>query len=230
MSTEQHLESRLARALGRVDDVEPSPDLWWRVVHSIEEDQQHRRRVVRTAIGTSVVVAALVLVGALALTTGPSGSIVRWQVMETLETVALVCLIVALGPGIRRFGRGYAGDLFTSDRSTADALLRLLDLAYYLVFAGYAVATIEPLSSRQVAQLTLAAQLGDAAERIGLLLVAMGLLHAITLVAMPVMALVLNSTRTGRHMPRWIWIVLAIAAWQLVGLLFLFGGIAFQGD
>jgi hypothetical protein len=224
MSTEQ----RLMRALGHVDDLEPSPDLWSRVVHSIEEDRRHRRRVVRTALGVAVVAVALILVGALALTDGPSGTVVRWQVMEALEAIALAVLIVALGPGIRRFGRGYASDLFASNRPMAAAMLRLLDLAFYLVFAGYVIATIEALSTVEASRLTLARELGDAAERLGLLLVAMGVLHAVTLVAMPLMALIVNSTRTGRAVPRWIWIGIAVAAWQLVGLLFLFASIMFR--
>jgi hypothetical protein len=228
VSSEQQLEARLVRALGHADHVEPSPDLWSRVVHSIEEDRQHRRRVAHTSVGAGVIAAALVLAGALALTDGPSGTVVRWQVMEILETIALVGLIVALGPGIRRFGRGYAGDLFTANRSTSASLLRLLDLAFSLVFAGFVVATIEPLSPLEVSRLTLAAQLGDAAERIGLLLVAMGVLHAITLVAIPLLALIVNSTRTARAVPRWIWIGIAVASWQLVGLLFLFATIVFR--
>jgi len=225
VSTDQRLEARLVRALERADDIEPSPDLWSRVVHSIEEDRAHRRRVVGTSVGAVLVTLALVLAGVVGLTDGPSGTVVRWQVMEALETIALVCLIVALGPAIRRFGRGYAGDLFTSNRSTADGMLRLLDLAYYLVFAGYVVATIEPLSPAEVSQLTLAAELGTAAERIGLLLVAMGVLHALALVAMPVMALIVNATRTGSAVPRWIWIGLAVVSWQVFGLVSLFGGL-----
>lgn len=224
------VEERLVHALGRTDEVEPSPDLWTRVVHSIDEDRLHRRRVQRTILGTAMVAVALVGAGALALVDGRFGTVVRWQVMEVLETIALAFLIVALGPGIRRFGRGYAGDLFTSNRSTADGMLRLLDVAYYLVFAGYVVATTELLSPMEVARLTLGDQLDDAGWRIGLLLMAMGVLHAVTLAAMPVLALIVNSTRAGRAVPRWIWVLLVIAAWELSALPFLFAGLTFGSD
>lgn len=104
------VEQRLADAFAHADRLEPSPDLWSRVVHSIEEDRLHRKRLPRTAITAGAVLAAPV--------------------------------VVALGPAVRRFGRGYASDLFTTSRSTARAMLRLLDLAYFLIFGGYILLTV----------------------------------------------------------------------------------------
>lgn len=219
------VEQRLVQTFGRTEVIEPSPDLWSRVVHSIEEDRQHRRRVVRTTVGATAAFASFVLIGALALTDGPSGTVVRWQVMEALEAAALACLIVALGPAIRRFGRGYASDLFASSRATADAMLRLLDLAYYLVFAGYVLASTELLSPLAVSRLTLGEQLNDACLRIGGLVLVIGLLHAVTLIALPLTALIVNSTRTGHKVPRWIWVIIILGAWQLSGLPFFFGAL-----
>jgi hypothetical protein len=215
------VEQRLADAFAHADRLEPSPDLWSRVEHSIEEDRLHRKRLLRTAIAAGAVLAALVVVALLALTEGSSGTYVRWQVMEVLETIALVVLIVALGPAIRRFGRGYASDLFTTSRSTAAAMLRLLDLAYFLIFGGYILLTVELLAPRDESLLIWSEQLGDASIRIAGLLLTMGMLHAVTLVALPLLALIVNSTRTGSRVPRWIWILLivgGIVAWQLAGI------------
>ena len=58
-----NVEQRLVNALRSTDRVEPSPDLWSRVVHSIEEDQAHRRRVVTSFAISIAVVAGLVVVG-----------------------------------------------------------------------------------------------------------------------------------------------------------------------
>ena len=54
----------------------------------------------------------------------------------------------------------------------------------------------------------------------------MGLLHAATIMVLPVVALVSNSTRVGRALPRWLVIVLVLvgaplglfALWAIVGL------------
>ena len=138
-----NVEDRLVQAFGHADRMEPSPDLWTRVVHSIEEDQLHRRRIVGTALGGVALTVALVVTGALTTIDGFAGRHVRWQVMEVLEVIALVAMIVALGPGIRRFGRGYASDLFTSSRPIGAAVLRLLDVAYFLIFGGYVLLSLD---------------------------------------------------------------------------------------
>jgi hypothetical protein len=222
------IEDRLASAFARTDQAEPSTDLWSRVVHSIDEDRLHRTRLVRTAAVSTVVLAALVGVGVAALTDGPSGTHVRWQVMEVLEALALVVLILALAPAIRRFGRGYASDLFTTSRGTATAMLRLLDLAYYLVFGGYVLLTVDLKTPLDASRLNWAEQLQEASAQVAGLLLTMGMLHAITLVALPLLALIVNSTRTGARLPRWIWVVLiigAVASWQLAGIpMVLLGG------
>lgn len=207
-----NVEQRLLRVFDQADRVEPSTDLWSRVVHSIDEDRRHRSRVVRTVLAGLVGLAVLVGAGALSLTDAASGRVVRWEVMEALETAALAALIVALGPGIRRFGRGYADDLFTSNRSVATSMLRLLDVAYFLVFSGYILLSAQFLSALEQRGLTLGEQLEEAGARVGGLLLIMGVLHAITLATVPLMALVVNATRSGRKVPRWIWLLLLVGA------------------
>lgn len=221
------VEERLALAFASSDEEEQSPDLWSRVVHSIEEDRLHRTRLIRTAIASAAVFILLAVVGVAALTDGPYGTHVRWRVMEIIEVVALVVLVFALGPAIRRFGRGYTSDLFTTSRNTGSAMLRLLDLAYYLVFGGYILLSVDLPNSVEIGRMQWAEQLQDAGGRIGGLLLVMGMLHAITLVALPLLAFIVNSTRAGARLPRWIWVLLivgAIAAWQLTGIPFILLG------
>ena len=217
-----NVEQRLVDALRTTDRVEPSSDLLNRVVHSIEEDRAHRRRVLKSTAITLATVVALVVIGAVGLTDGPVGRYVRLPVMELIETIALVVLVVVLGPAIQRFGRGYATDLWPVTPSTATALVRLLDVAYVLVFAGFILTTAEldlgappdvrsACLSAGVDCPTLASQVQSAAQRVGGLLLVMGLLHAVTIMVLPVVALVSNSTRVGRALPKWLVVILAIA-------------------
>ncbi|HSP28462.1 MAG TPA: hypothetical protein VLN74_07930 [Ilumatobacteraceae bacterium] len=165
--------------------------------------------VILTATGLAVF-------GVLNVVELPSGRQVRIGVMELIETIALVLLVAVLGPAIRRFGRGYAHDLWRSTPETATALVRLLDVAYLLVFAGYILLTAHfdfGPSTIGVAQ-----QLEDLGWRIGGLVLTMGLLHAATIMTLPVVALIANSTRRGRPLPRWLGVVLVIGA-GLAGLL-----------
>ena len=217
-----NVEQRLVAALRTADRVEPSTDLWSRVLHSIEEDRAHRRRVLASTAITIGTLAALVVVGALGLTDGPLGRFVRPGVMELVETIALAVLVVVLGPAIQRFGRGYATDLWPASPATAAVLVRLLDLAYVLVFGGYILMTADfdfsaPAELRSecfavdITCATLGTQVESALQRIGGLLLVMGLLHAVTITVLPVVALVSNSTRLGRPLPKWLAVVLAVA-------------------
>jgi len=217
-----NVEQRLVDALHSGDQVEASPDLWTRVVHSIEEDQAHRRRVTRSTAAVIGTLAALAVVGVLGLTDGPLGRFVQLPVMELIETVALVALVAVLGPAIRRFGRGYAADLWPMTPATATALLRLLDVAYVLVYGGFILMTVDfdfESSSgtafdcilSAVECHTVQAQIGDACIRLGGLVLMMGVLHAATIVVLPIVALISNSTRVGRALPRWLVILLVLA-------------------
>lgn len=207
------VEQRLVDALRAADHVEASPDLWVRVVHSIEEDQAHRRRVLISTVAVVGTLLGLLVVGVLGLTDGPLGRYVRLPVMEGIETVALVALVAVLGPAIRRFGRGYAADLWPATPATATALLRLLDVAYILIFGGFILLTVDfDFQSSAVPAVectfsgvdchTVYAQIEDACLRVGGLVLVMGLMHAVTIIVLPVVALVSNSTPDRRAGPR----------------------------
>lgn len=224
-----NIEQRLVDALRTVDRVEPSEDLWSRVVHSIEEDRAHRRRVVESFASVILTATGLAVVGILNVVDVPSGRQVRLGVMELIETIALVLLVAVLGPSIRRFGRGYARDLWQSNPATAHALVRLLDVAYLLVFGGYVLLTAH--FDVDSATIGIARQLEDLGWRVGGLVLTMGLLHAATIMTLPVVALIANATRRGRPLPRWLTVVLFIgtgvagllALWTIAGLVI--GGI-----
>ena len=212
-----NVEQRLLRAFEQVDRLEPSADLWNRVVHSIDEDRAHRRRVVRSSVATVATLLALVAIGFASMRDGTFGHYVERWVMELLEIGGLTVMVLVMGPAVRRFGRNYALDLFSGELGTR--LLAVIDVAYYLVFAGYILMTtqfeFELGVSGSPASRDLAQQLHEASVRLGGLLLLMGLLHAATLIVLPLVALVHNSTRHGRALPRWLrnaGVVLALLA------------------
>jgi len=221
-----NVEQRLVNALRAGGQIEPSPDLWSRVVHSIEEDRAHRRRVVISFVTVTAIVAALVGIGMLNVIDTPAGRQVRIPAMELIETIALVSLVVVLGPAIRRFGRGYAHDLWRTTPDLPTSLLRLLDVAYLLVFGGYILMTSYFDFGRS--RVVVAEQIEELLQRVGGLLLTMGLLHAATIMALPLIALVSNSTRVGRKLPRWVVAILVLVGLGVgfFGLQALIGGIA----
>jgi hypothetical protein len=227
MSPDPHtVEQRLIDAFRSADRLEPSEDLWTRVVHSIDEDRAHRRRVIGTAAACLCTVVVLVA-GALAFRRRDDfGTWIEPLAFEILSAIGLVALIVALGPAIRRFGRNYAADLWPANPTMSDGVLRLLDLAYYLALSGYVLLStrLDRVGVADVVWLRddLPEQLSAASIRFGGLLLLLGVLHALTMAALPFVALVDNSTRRGRKLPRWLAIAGSVAlAWlalQLVGL------------
>lgn len=222
-----NVEQRLLRAFEQVDRVEPSADLWSRVVHSIDEDRVHRHRVAWSLVAAALVLIGLVAVGAASVRDGVFGPYVERPVMEALELVGAVVVVVVMGPAVRRFGRNYAHDLFPTAERVVTMLLRLIDVAYYLVFAGYILMTtqfeFELGTAGRPASRALGQQLEEAAIRFGGLLLIMGILHAVTLVVLPVIALVHNSTRRGRALPGWMRtggvILLVLGVMQVLGFM-----------
>ncbi len=227
MSLDPHaVEQRLTHAFRSADRLEPSEDLWTRVVHSIDEDRAHRRRVVRTTAACLCTIGVLVA-GAFAFRRQDEfGTWIEPLAFEILTTIGLVTLSVALGPAIRRFGRNYAADLWPTNSTMSDSILRLLDLAYYLALSGYVLLStrLDQVRFSGVPWLRddLPQQLSAASIRCGGLLLLLGVLHALTMAALPFVALVDNSTRRGRKLPRWLAITGSVAlAWlalQLVSL------------
>lgn len=221
------VEQRLINALHAGVPAEPSPDLWSRVVHSIEEDRAHRRRVLVSFLAIMAMAIALFVIAIVNVIDTPSGRQVRVPAMELIETIALVSLIAVLGPAIRRFGRGYAHDLWRTTPEMPTSLLRLLDVAYLLVFGGYILLTASFDFGRSTA--VVAEQVEALSQRVGGLLLILGLLHAATIMTLPLVALVSNSTRVGRQLPRWVVVLLVLVGIGvgLLGVQALIGGIVY---
>lgn len=186
------IEERLTDALHEADRFEPSPDLFARVGRSITEDLAHRRRMVRNYL--SILVGLLLITGyfALVVSSGTTGetTIAAWEI-RLFQLAVLGVLVIVLGPNIRRFARSYVADIFHLSPETGDRFLAVLDVAYYLVFAGLILvdADFGPLET----EVALGAALNESAVAFGFLLLVMGLLHAMNIMAMPFLGLVFNS-------------------------------------
>jgi hypothetical protein len=226
-----NVEQRLIEAFESTAPVEPTADLFARVVHSIEEDRRHRQRVVRTAALLAVTAIAVTVIGALSIKEGPRGDYVRPAILEVLEIAVLVLVLAALGPAIRRFGRNYAADLWPSGAATPSLMLRLLDLAYSLVGAGYVLLSTEFDfdDGPGLLSIRLADQLGDASVRVGGLLLVLGLLHATLLSVLPLIALIDNSTRRGAPLARWVILLLVLVGLAAALIAQMAVGIALSG-
>jgi len=186
------VEDRLRDAFRPIDGFEPSPDLFQRLDRSLEEDRAMRRR--RATVTAWAIVGAALLSAWVGLSAeeGMGGRlfIEGWRLTLAAVTVSGV-LIVYLGPLIRRFGQGLIDEVFRLSPETGDRFLAVLDLTFYVVFAGLALvdADLWGLGER----LLLWPALEDIAFRIGFLLFAMGALHVINIALLPVVGVVFSS-------------------------------------
>lgn len=190
------LEQRLHDALvGGAEAVHESPDLFARVVGSIEADRRRRRQRMR-ALG---VVAALVgaLAGVLAATVDVTEGdlIMDWWILELLTTVFLVGLALWLGPFIKRFGKSYAADVFRANPRTGKSFIVLTDFAYYLLFASYILFTVTFELPSDWDTVVNGAQLKSEVSRVAGIVLIIGLLHGFNLLALPVIGRVLTLNR-----------------------------------
>ena len=193
-----HLEDRISQALGS-SGTPPSPDLFDRVLDSIDADRRRRRTaLLLTAAGAAVV--SLTTVAVLALTPRSNGALAMpWWILEVATTLALVAIAVWLGPFIKRFGRAYAADVFHDNPLTGKSYIVLTDIVYYLIFAAYILMTANFTPSKewnnQFTGLVSGEQLGAAALRIGGILLVIGALHGINIVLMPVLGRLFSLNR-----------------------------------
>ncbi len=225
------LEERLTAAFRTADQYQPSPDLFEKVIKSIDEDAAHRRRIRRLAY--SVAAALAFVVGYLFLAIDRVDGVLEmpfWS-LEVLVTGVMIALVLVLGPVIRRFGTAFENDVFRSNVDTSRSFLTLMDIAYYLIFGAYTVMSLRYAPPANVHGSDLVEWLGWESQRVAGLFLLMGVLHAVTLVALPVIGLVFsaNMRRARRaelgeaaiaanphndQIDRWITIVV----WILVGL------------
>jgi hypothetical protein len=188
------VEHLLRQTLHRADTYEVSPDLFARVTRSIEEDRAHRRRV-RAAIGWSLAGVLAVAVYLVAMAEVVDGRVTwPWWSLEILTAAILVTLILVVGPLIRRFGGIFASSVFAANPSTAQHFLRVLDVAYYLVFSAFVVIETQVVPRDEwLGSNGTMVHIDGLAERVGAMLLMMGVLHAVTIALLPVLGVVFSS-------------------------------------
>ena len=194
-----HLEDRISRALGS-SRTTPSPDLFERVLDSIDADRRRRRTLWRVA-ATGAGVVALVTTAVLTLTPRtPNGALeLPWWILEVATTLVLVAIALWLGPFIKRFGRAYAADVFHDNPLTGKSYIVLTDIVYYLIFTAYIMFGAHFAPQREwlnmASGLVTAEQLTFEVERIAGILLIIGLLHGLNIVLMPVLGRLFSLNR-----------------------------------
>jgi hypothetical protein len=194
-----HLEDRISHALAS-SPTTPSPDLFERVLDSIDADRRRRRTGLLVAAGATALV-ALTTVAVLTLTPrSPNGALAMpWWILEVATTLVLVAIALWLGPFIKRFGRAYAADVFHDNPLTGKSYIVLTDIVYYLIFSAYILfgAHFAPqLEWGNVASgLVTPEQLTFCVERVAGILLIIGLLHGLNIVLMPVLGRLFSLNR-----------------------------------
>jgi multisubunit Na+/H+ antiporter MnhC subunit len=192
------LESRLTEALHQRDDYQPSVDLFARVRRSIEEDQDHRRRIRRAG---ATAVAGLGLLGIFVAAIAdhdPDGVLVlpKWSIQVVMFALLTTCLLV-FGPAIRRLGQPYLADAFHINPATGGRFSRLLDIAYYLFFGG---GIITSLDLTKAGSLVPASEGLESGGNVAVFLTILGLAHVGNLLLLPIVGLLFGSvTRRARR-------------------------------
>lgn len=120
-----------------------------------------------------------------------------WWVLEIIAVGLLVVIVTVLGPLIKRFGKGYAADVFRANPRTGKSYLVLMDIAYYLIFGAYVLFTIQfdrDVSGGWTPQVS-APQLEASVVRVGGMLLIMGLLHGVNVLSLPVIGRLFSLNR-----------------------------------
>ena len=118
-----------------------------------------------------------------------------WWVFELITFGVLVLALVALGPLIKRFGRGYAADVFRANPRTGKSYIVLMDIAYYLIFSAYILFTTVFEQQEGWAETVNATQLRQVALRVGGMLLIMGILHGANVLSLPIIGRLLGLGR-----------------------------------
>ena len=190
------LESRLRDALyAEAQQVEESPDLFARVVGSLDDDARRRRWRRRVAAIAATTLAACA--GLLATVTEfREGELfMDWRILEFITTALLVTIVIVLGPFIKRFGKSYAAEVFRANPSTGKSFIVLMDFAYYLVFGAYVLFTVMLHRPESWSDMANASQFKDETTKVAGILLLMGVLHGVNLLLLPIIGrlLMLNK-------------------------------------
>lgn len=190
------VETRLRDALlAEAAQVAGSPDLFARVVHSIEDDRRRRRRRRRGALGIVLGLCGIAALLLAVIDLRKGDVLMDWWVLELITTGVLVGLALYLGPLIKRFGRAYAADVFRANPRTGKSFIVLTDIAYYLIFASYIMFTLTFELPGDWAGVVNGAQLKSEVTRVAGIVLIIGLLHGVNLLALPVIGRLLTLNR-----------------------------------
>ena len=120
-----------------------------------------------------------------------------WWVLELATTAVLVAIAIWLGPFIKRYGRAYAADVFHDNPLTGKSYIILTDIVYYLIFTAYILFTVrfEPGSDWGLQGEVSAAQLAYEVQRVGGILLIIGVLHGLNIVLMPILGRLFSLNR-----------------------------------
>ena len=190
------LEKRLHDALfATAERVDPAPDLFSRVVHSVEADRRRRARILRGLTVSGLLVAALGMV-VLGLAEYREGKLLMdWWVLELITLALLLGLAFWLGPFIKRFGRSYAADVFRSNPRTGKSFIVLVDIVYYLIFTAYILFTVRFEPAPGWGSIVGADQLQFEVSKVGGILLIIGVLHGMNLLLLPVLGRLFSMNR-----------------------------------
>lgn len=189
------VEHRLVAAFAEArSTIQENADLFERVQRSLGAARERRRFRARLATGLLLFILANTGL-ALVLSDFDNGRFTMpWWVIELITNVLLVALAIGLGPFIKRFGRSYAADVFRSNPRTGKSYLVLTDVAYYLIFTSFILFTVTFVAPVDWLDST-GRQLHHEVARVGGILLIMGVLHALNVVALPVIGGLLSSNR-----------------------------------
>ena len=190
------IETRLRDAfMAEASQVGESPDLFARVVLSIEDDRLRRTQRRRAGAVIALLVAAVVAVLAAVTDIREGEVLMDWWILELLTTGFLVGLALWLGPLIKRFGKAYAADVFRANPRTGKSFIVLTDIAYYLIFLSYIMFTSTFELPRDWDSVVNGAQLKFEVSRVAGIVLIIGLLHGFNLLALPVIGRMLTLNR-----------------------------------
>ena len=119
----------------------------------------------------------------------------EWWILEAVVTAVLIAIVLVLGPLIKRFGRSYAADVFRANPRTGKSYMVLMDIAYYLIFTAYILATAAFAPRDEWASTVSATQVEESLMRVGGMLLIMGVLHGLNVLSLPVIGRLLGLGR-----------------------------------
>ena len=119
----------------------------------------------------------------------------EWWILEVIVVAVLIAIVTVLGPLIKRFGKGYAADVFRANPRTGKSYLVLMDIAYYLIFGAFVLFTIQFDRDTGWTETVSAPQLEASVIRVGGMLLLMGLLHGLNVLSLPVIGRLFSLNR-----------------------------------